>query len=144
MNSDASPYQPPHSAITPIAPPQFGELNVFSTRGRLGRVRYIGYSVGLVLLVYLSIVNLGGAVLAMVRPHGGSEAFQWLGVGVLILLGLKALAVSLLLAIQRLHDFNASGWWALLMAVPVASFVLYLVLLIMPLRLLVKAAAGAA
>ncbi|MCC7221335.1 MAG: DUF805 domain-containing protein [Candidatus Contendobacter sp.] len=132
MNSDASPYQPPHSAITPIAPPQFGELNVFSTRGRLGRVRYIGYSIGLVLLVYLFIAILGGAVLALVRPHDGNEAFQWLGGGAVILLVLVMLAASLLLTIQRLHDFNASGWWALLMAVPVASFVLYLVLLIMP------------
>lgn len=55
MSSNASPYQPPRSSITPTAPTQFGELKILSARGRLGRVRYIGYSMGLMLLTYLTI-----------------------------------------------------------------------------------------
>ena len=133
MNSNASPYQPPLSAITPAPPTQFGELKIFSAQGRLGRVRYIGYSMGLALLLYLAIAILGGAaaVLGQVES-GGEEALGWLGGGLLIILSLAALIVSILLTIQRLHDFNASGWWALLMVIPLVSLVLYLVLLIMP------------
>ena len=132
MNSNASPYQPPRSAITPTSPTQFGEINIFSARGRLGRVRYIGYSVGLMLLLYLAIAIFGGVAAMLGQLDGNSEVLGWLSVGLLLILSLAALIVSIRLTIQRLHDFNASGWWALLMVVPVVSFVLYLVLLIMP------------
>lgn len=132
MNSDASPYQPPHSAITPAPPTQFGELKILSAQGRLGRVRYIGYSVGLMLLLYLVIAILGGTAAMLGQVESGGEALGWLSGGLLIILSLAALVVSILLTIQRLHDFNASSWWALLMVVPLVSLVLYLVLLIMP------------
>lgn len=132
MNSNASPYQPPLSAITPTPPTRFGELKIFSAQGRLGRVRYIGYSMGLALLLYLAIAILGGAAAMLGQAESGGEALGWLGGGLLIILSLAALIVSILLTIQRLHDFNASGWWALLMVVPLVSLVLYLALLIMP------------
>jgi hypothetical protein len=43
-----------------------------------------------------------------------------------------AVTLSILLSIQRLHDFDASGWWSALNLVPLANLALYLVLLIMP------------
>ena len=132
MNSNASPYQPPLSAITPAPPTQFGELKIFSAQGRLGRVRYIGYSMGLALLINLAMAVLGGATVALGQIESGGEALSWLGGGLLIILGLLALIVSLLLTIQRLHDFNGSSWWAVLILVPLANLVLYLTLLIMP------------
>lgn len=132
MNSNASPYQPPLSAITPAPPTQFGELKIFSTQGRLGRVRYIGYSMGLALLINLAMAVLGGATVALGQIESGGEALSWLGGGLLIILGLLALIVSLLLTIQRLHDFNGSSWWAVLILVPLANLALYLTLLIMP------------
>ena len=137
MSSNASPYQPPRSSITPTAPTQFGELKILSARGRLGRVRYIGYSMGLMLLTYLTIAVLGGIAAAL----GGGDSLSSLSTdepmgllmtGGIIVLTLLSVVVSLLIAIQRLHDFNASGWWVLLMIVPFANAVLYLVLLIMP------------
>ena len=132
MNSNASPYQPPLSAITPTPPTRFGELKIFSAQGRLGRVRYIGYSMGLALLLYLAIAILGGAAAVLGQVESGGEALGWLGGGLLIILSLAALIVSILLTIQRLHDFDASGWWAVLVIVPLANILLYLVLLIMP------------
>ncbi len=64
--------------------------------------------------------------------QGGGEAIGWLTGGVIIILTVAALAISILLAIQRLHDFDASGWWSVLIVIPLANLVLYLVLLIMP------------
>ena len=137
MSSNASPDQPPRSSITPTAPTQFGELKILSARGRLGRVRYIGYSMGLMLLTYLMGAVLGGIAAAL----GGGDSLSSLSTdepmgllmtGGIIVLTLLSVVVSLLIAIQRLHDFNASGWWVLLMIVPFANAVLYLVLLIMP------------
>lgn len=123
-----SPYQPPRGAITPSAPDQYGEIKVLSSQGRLGRVRYIGYSVALGLLVNLLMVGWG--LLAAVLSPGQDNNWLALG-GTVVWVGL-AMVASILLAIQRLHDFNASGWWAVLNLVPFANLVLYLVLLIMP------------
>ncbi len=137
MSSNASPYQPPRSAITPTAPTHFGELKILSARGRLGRVRYIGYSMGLMLLTWLAIAVLGGIAAALgggdsLSSLRGNESAGFLMTGAIIVLTLLSVVVSILIAIQRLHDFNASGWWILLMIVPLANAVMYLVLLIMP------------
>jgi uncharacterized membrane protein YhaH (DUF805 family) len=110
---------------------EFSEVKILSAQGRLGRVRYIGYSVGMGLLVNLMFALVGG--LAAFLHRGDSE--HPIGVltgGIIIVLGLAALVVSFLLTIQRLHDFNASGWWSVLIIAPLANLVLYLILLIMP------------
>ena len=128
--TDASPYQPPRGAITPTTSTDYGEINLLSSQGRLGRVRYIGYSVGLGFLINLIAGLLGGA--GAFLGKGGGDWAGWAGGGAVIVLALAALVVSVMLAIQRLHDFDASGWWSVLVAVPFANLVLYLVLLIMP------------
>jgi uncharacterized membrane protein YhaH (DUF805 family) len=123
-----SPYQPPRGAITPATPARYGEIRLFSPGGRLGRVRYIGYSVGLGLLINLLGVGWGGALAALA---GGGET-ELLALGGSLLLIALAVTLSILLSIQRLHDFDASGWWSALNLVPLANLALYLVLLIMP------------
>ncbi|HOW76988.1 MAG TPA: DUF805 domain-containing protein [Candidatus Competibacteraceae bacterium] len=127
--NNPNPYQSPRSAIAPTAPTQFGEINLLSAQGRLGRVRYIGYSVGIGLLVNVIAAIVGGVAAVL---QGGGEAVGWLAGGVIIMLTVAALAISILLAIQRLHDFDASGWWSVLIVIPLANLVLYLVLLMMP------------
>ncbi len=117
-----SPYQPPRSAITPPTPTQFGELKILSAQGRLGRVRYIGYLIGLGMLTYLMTALLGGVA------SEDNEAMIWVIGGAIIILTLLSLIVTILLAIQRLHDFNASGWWSILALIPLVN----LVVMIMP------------
>jgi len=127
---EASPYQPPRSSITPASATDYGEINLLSARGRLGRVRYIGYSMGIGLVINVIAGLLGGAG-ALLEEGGGHLAGLAVG-GAIIVLVLLALVVSVMLAIQRLHDFDASGWWSVLVVVPFANLVLYLVMLIMP------------
>lgn len=123
-----SPYQPPRGAITPNTSAEYGEVKIFSSQGRLGRVRYIGYSVGVGLLINL-LTFAWGSLSAVLSSGQDNQWLIWVGTGPLMLLGL---AVGILLSIQRLHDFNASGWWSIINVVPLANVVLYLVLLIMP------------
>lgn len=123
-----SPYEPPRGAIAPAATTQYGEIRPFSTRGRLGRVRYIGYSVGLGLLINLLFAGWAGVMAAF----AAGQAKELFALGGFALLALATLTLSVVLAIQRLHDFDASGWWAALNLVPLANLALYLVLLIMP------------
>jgi len=126
--TSSSPYQPPRGAIAPTAPTRYGEIHPFSHRGRLGRVRYIGYSVGLGLLINLLAIGWG----ALMAVSDDQEKMGPFAVGGLILLAALAVALSVLLAIQRLHDFDASGWWSAFALAPLANLVLYLTLLIMP------------
>jgi len=127
--SNPNPYQSPRSAITPATPTQFGAINLFSARGRLGRVRYIGYSVGIGFLVNVIAAAAGGLVAFLA---GDRAPGLWLPGSVIAVLALAGLTVYILLMIQRLHDFDASGWWSVLAVVPLANLVFYLVLLIMP------------
>ena len=126
-----SPYAPPRSAIAPTKPNDFGPVKIFSTQGRLGRVRYIGYSTGMGLLANLAMLLIGGAANLVQGDHDSQLAGLLTG-GVVISIGLVALVISFLLTIQRLHDFNASGKWSVLILLPLVNLVFYLILLIMP------------
>ena len=79
---------------------------------RIGRLRFIAYSFGLTLLC------LPGLLIAQILTnyhHGMTGMVLMLAMQVLIC------GLNILLAVRRLHDFNASGWWAILV-IPVAFF----------------------
>lgn len=127
--NDANPYRTPRSAIAPATPTAYGEIKAFSARGRLGRVRYVGYSVGLGLSIGFAGGLLGGVTALL---EGDDDLKGLLAGGAFVVLALVALVASVLFAVQRLHDFDARGWWALLAPVPLANVLFYLMLLIMP------------
>lgn len=85
-------------------------VRLFSAAGRIGRARYIAYGFGLYLLSMLAgvvgarLFGEVGAVLATVA---------WVAMAVL----------GVMLTVQRCHDFNVTGWFALLIVVPLANLV---------------------
>jgi len=129
--NDPSPYQTPRSAIKPTESGPFGEVRIFSAQSRLGRVRYIGYSMGLGLLSLLCYGLMAG-LSAVFKENSSGDLMGLLVTGVLLVVWVATIAISVILAIQRLHDFNASGWWSLLAVAPLVNLALYLTLLIMP------------
>jgi uncharacterized membrane protein YhaH (DUF805 family) len=124
-NSDSSPSN------TPYAPPQadvggalaeVGELNVFSTDGRIGRLRYLAWS--LVLMFVTSGVMGVVAIAASI-----SEVLGGL-LGIAAMIGM--LVVSVQIGTQRLHDIGWSGWLLLLNIVPLINSVFWLLMLVIP------------
>ncbi len=96
----------------------------FSTKGRVGRKEYffrwfMPYLSSLIVLTILS------NVLQMQQVESGIVLFANFAILLLIAVFLVA---QILIGIKRLHDINASGWWSLLWLVPLANFVLLLVL----------------
>ena len=85
------------------------EVKIFSIKGRIGRVRYITYSIGLSLLIGVVAAILGAvsAGLAIIPAY------------------IALLVISVMLTVQRCHDFNASGWLALLMLVPLINLIFW-------------------
>lgn len=123
-----NPYQTPNADVSAI-PSQGGydESNPFSPSGRFGRLSYLAWGMLLTAPIYIISIAMGvtGAL------TGAKEASPAL-FGVIGLLEILMIVPMILFAIRRLHDFDASGWWSILFIVPVANFILGLMLLLRP------------
>ena len=116
-----NPYSAPQTNVTrgDVDPDEeHGELKVFSARGRLGRVRYIGYSFGISILIIVALLVLAGLA-SLIDPTAAL---------LVVVIGYVALiVVQFLLTIQRAHDMNVTGWLSLILFVPLAFLVFWLV-----------------
>ncbi|MBS1189551.1 MAG: rane protein [Rhodocyclaceae bacterium] len=111
MTSEAqpNPFAPPQSQLEGSAggTDAIFKLNLFSAAGRIGRLRYLGYSMGFAFLIML----VAGFLSALVG--------SWL-----MFLGWAAvLYMQVMLAIKRSHDFNVTGWLAPLAFVPLLGLI---------------------
>ncbi|MFM9885247.1 MAG: DUF805 domain-containing protein [Burkholderiales bacterium] len=114
-----SPYIAPRANVARAETEEYGEIKVFSASGRIGRIRYIGYSVGLMLLF--------AAVLGVIAPIAGPIAGP-IAAGVVTVIGyVLMMVVMFLTTIQRAHDFNTSGWISLLVLVPLVNFIFWFI-----------------
>jgi uncharacterized membrane protein YhaH (DUF805 family)/Tfp pilus assembly major pilin PilA len=114
-----NPYAAPRTNVTRRdGPEEYGEVKIFSVSGRLGRVRYIGYSVGLSLLVMLALVIVAG-ILSTIDPNIAVVAGIVGYVAIIVL--------QFMLTIQRAHDFNTTGWLSLIMLIPLAGLIFWFV-----------------
>jgi uncharacterized membrane protein YhaH (DUF805 family) len=115
--SMANPYQAPAANLDFSQAEEYSEVKFFSTSGRLGRVRYLTYSIGYMVLFYLLPLFVLGAILGAMGMENGT--------GVLVVTGISyalAIAVGLVLARRRAHDFDKSGWFGLLSLIPLVNF----------------------
>ncbi len=117
-----NPYQAPGANVYDVTAEGFDERSPFLPSGRFGRLSYLAWST-------LFNLSLG---LIMSIAIGGFAAMreQMLGNGMLFLaLEVVTIVVIVFFSIRRFHDMNASGWWALLMIVPIVNFFTAMVLL---------------
>jgi uncharacterized membrane protein YhaH (DUF805 family) len=119
---DANPYRAPTADVdrdAHEAPGATQPVRVFSVSGRIGRVRYIGYSIGLTLLVGALLMALAvfAAVVVRVEAMALVSALGWIAI----------IGVQLMLTIQRCHDFDTSGWAAVFVVIPLAAFVYWFI-----------------
>ncbi|EIK52019.1 membrane protein [Stutzerimonas stutzeri TS44] len=115
-----SPYAPPQAMLeTPL--PSHGELRVFSVQGRIGRLRYLAWSL-VVVMAAAGLFGIASIVMAI-----SSTA----GILLMALLAVAALVVNVQIGAQRLHDIGVSSWLLLLNLVPlIGAFVPLLMMLI--------------
>ncbi|UZJ60945.1 DUF805 domain-containing protein [Pseudomonas sp. KU26590] len=116
-----SPYAPPR---TPVAHdwPAVGELKVFSIQGRIGRLRYLAWSLALVGVAMLVAVLCVGILSVSLVAGGllGTVAF------------VAFVVVSVQIGAQRLHDAGMSAWLLLLNLVPVVGSFFPIVMMAVP------------
>ncbi len=111
----ADPYRPPDAHVADTPSSGVSKVKFWSAQGRMGRVRYIGYSIGLPIV----IISVSGFMAASAGDETG-EVIMFVGMALAVL-------VHGLLSIQRAHDFDTSGWLAILAFVPLFNFVFWVV-----------------
>ena len=99
----------------------YSTVQILSPDGRIGRFEYFFYSLVLPFLVFWIIAAMAG-IASHFDELGGAIAYVLLAAGLC-----AALIIHVQLTIQRCHDFNASGWLALLVFLPLASILFWLI-----------------
>jgi len=98
---------------------EYGEVHIFRPDGRIGRVRYIGYSAGLSILI--GAMGFGLTAVAAAVGQGGVA----IALGALTYVAI--IVMRFLLTIQRAHDFNTSGWLSILWLVPLVTLIFWFI-----------------
>jgi uncharacterized membrane protein YhaH (DUF805 family) len=124
----SSPYAPPRANVGESLP-AFATLKPFGVEGRIGRLRYLAWSMVLT-LVTLPIIGIF-ALIALGLVGADSTSGLIIGGIVAVFLFLALLIVSIMFSVQRLHDIGWSGWLWLLTLVPfVGSFFPFVVMIV--------------
>jgi len=108
-----NPYSPPKSNVADVASQsgEFQEINLWSIQGRIGRLRYLAYSTGAAFVFWIIIAVATAAL-------GAS------GIGVITIVAYIGLLIfTFMMAIQRSHDMDWSGWTVLLLFIPLVAFI---------------------
>ena len=126
-----SPYAPPRATVgTSIA--EFSTLKVMSFQGRIGRVRYLAWTLALSLAM-MAVIGVGAMIGFASMLTLQSSVFAMI-IGGLISIGLLVAftVVAIQISVQRLHDLGWSGWLWLINFVPIVGGVFPFVLAIAP------------
>lgn len=116
--NDQNPYTSPAASLE-TAQQETYQPEIFSFKGRIGRLRYFAYGMG----VYLILMVIAGVL-------GGTGAFlgeSSMSIPVLVVMGVVYFAIivySIGLGKRRLNDLNRSGWWLFAFIVPILNFIM--------------------
>lgn len=117
----ASPYAPPRAAVVDenTGP---GELNVMSIDGRIGRLRFMAWSMVMV-TVLMIVIDMSLSLMSV----------SMVSTGLLIAIaGLVFVVFSCMTAAKRLHDVGWSAWLLLIALIPAVGGFFSILLMIIP------------
>jgi len=128
----ANPYSTPDAELN-HGQDELYTPSILSFNGRIGRLRYLAYGMGLntLLMVVMGIVigvTMGTSAFMGGSPEGMSMTAMLIGsvfyIGIIL--------VSIMFAKRRLNDLNRSGWWCLLIFVPLANLLFAIYVMFFP------------
>jgi uncharacterized membrane protein YhaH (DUF805 family) len=124
-----SPCTPPQAEVAgPV--PEYAPLKPFGVEGRIGRLRFLAWSMVLCLLA-MTVAGVF-ALIGLALVSTDSTAGLIMGGILAFILGVVFLIASVLISIQRLHDIGWSGWLWLLNLVPFVGSFFPLLLVALP------------
>lgn len=119
--SAINPYMPPSADVSDIVDntQELREPEILTWRGRIGRLRYLAYTMGAYLVMFVAMFFAG--------LIGGLSRSPALAMFLMVVCGLAYFVFVVMAAIQRVHDIDWSGWTVLLMLVPLVNVVVGLI-----------------
>lgn len=124
-----SPYAPPRADVAERVP-EYAPLKPFGVEGRIGRLRFLAWSMVLS-LVTIAVVGVF-ALIALALVSTDSTAGLIIGGILAFVLCVAFLIATILISVQRLHDVGWSGWLWLLNLVPFVGSFFPLLLVVLP------------
>ena len=128
--SAVNPYDAPDAALD-TGQDELYQPSIFSFSGRIGRMRYLAYGIGINFLL-MAIIGFVSAMLGFAGGGLGSSSMGMMGMGLFGIFYLVAIVLSVMFAKRRLNDLNRSGWWFLLFIVPIVNLLMTIYLLFFP------------
>ncbi|MDP2226558.1 MAG: DUF805 domain-containing protein [Moraxellaceae bacterium] len=123
-----NPYASPGAAVADNDSDERYQPRIFSTQGRIGRIRYLAYSSIVTFLLAFALGIIGALALPALAGSENNAA-------IMVVLGLVYIPIvagSLIMTKRRLNDLDKSGWLSLLMLVPFVNFFLALYVVFWP------------
>jgi uncharacterized membrane protein YhaH (DUF805 family) len=102
--------------------PPAKRTGMFSLRGRLGRARYIVYTLGSLAAAFLFMLPAG----FLLMWSGNAGRILYTVASVLLFYGFLPFLFTVL-TIRRAHDFGFGGWLALLLLVPFVNLLFWFI-----------------
>ena len=124
-------------AVNPYESPKSNTLNsssetykpkFISVHGRIGRLRYLAYSMTALFLCGIVI----GIPAAILIPNMASDSSGMLFIVLALVAYIPLLVYSVLIAKRRFNDLNHSGWWQLLLYIPYIGIIPAIYMLFWP------------
>ncbi len=129
--TDANPYTAPDAALDTGMDNELYQPSIFSFNGRIGRLRYLAYGLGVNFVLMLVMFPIMGASM-FAGAAAGPEGMSVVAMLAMAVFYIVTIVVSVMFAKRRLNDLNRSGWWFLLFIVPIVNFLLAIYLIFFP------------
>jgi uncharacterized membrane protein YhaH (DUF805 family) len=108
----SNPYSAPRSEVADVTGAQeFQPVRMWSAGGRIGRLRYLAYTMG----ASLAVGFVAGAATALLGPT--------IGTAIALIAYVPLLVFGVFIMIQRSHDMDWSGWMILLALIPLVGLI---------------------
>ena len=113
-------YAAPSAVVADVPQSEgYAELNFFDAKGRIGRLRFVAWLIGGGFIINV-VTGIAAGILGAIVPP--------LALVIALLAWVPSIWFSILVAIKRAHDFNASGWLSILSLVPLLGFLVFAVI----------------
>jgi len=129
-NAVDNPYETP-DASGGIDNAQDYKPRIFSTKGRIGRLRYLAYSM-IYNIIILFLIGIASAILIPAASSASPEGASALITIIVAIMYIPLIVTFFIVARRRLNDLNQSGWLSLIMIVPLLNVFFGLYLLFWP------------
>jgi len=100
---------------------------LFSFQGRVNRAKFWLVALGIFVAEIIVFAAIGGGAAMSGDPEQAMAAIGPIAGIVLLAVGVVAFWISLAVAVKRYHDRNKTGWWVLIVLVPVIGGLWYLI-----------------